>query len=176
MALRGKNIEITDALRDHVSKKLGKLEKYFEAPLNPQVSLEVEKDRHIVEVTVPINGMLLRGEVESEDMYASVDQVVDKLERQIHKYKTRINRRSRRTDDRRPLIEAATEEDLEDENGEPIVVKTKRFAIKPMDAQEAILQMNLLGHDFFVFTNSITEQVNVVYKRRDGNYGLIEPS
>lgn len=166
ITVRGKNIEITGPLRDYVEKKVGKIEKYLEGPLSATVTLNVEKGRHIVEVTVPINGMLLRGEEETEDMYASIDLVVEKLEKQIDKYKTRLNRKIRPQ-----IADTPAEKDL----AEPVIVKTKRFAIKPMAPDEAVMQMNLIGHDFFVFANAETNQVNVVYRRRDGNYGLIEP-
>lgn len=180
IAIRGKNIDVTDALRDHVERKLGRLEKYFYRPLSAQVTMLVQRGRHIVEVQIPIDGFLLRGEEASGDMYASVDQVVDKLERQIHKYKTRINRKLRRdgNNHRDALVEAspAPVATVEEEGEEQGLVKTKRFPVKPMEVDEAILQMNLLGHDFFVFTHSGTEQINVVYRRKDGGYGLIEPS
>lgn len=179
IALRGVNIETTGALKDYVRRKLGKLDKYFTQPPSAQVALSVEKERHIVEVTLSVDGMLLRAEEVSNDMYASVDLVVDKLERQIHKYKTRINRKARKEETIRLAVgnhaPSFEEEDFEFEDEEYKVVKSKRFALKPMDVQEAILQMNLLGHDFFVFANSESEEVNVVYRRHDGNYGLIEP-
>ncbi len=174
ITIRGKNIEVTPALRQHVERKIGKIGRYFETPLTAQVTLIVEKDRHIVEVTVPLDGMLLRGEDETDDMYASIDSVVDKLERQIRKYKTRVNRRVRRTEGKPLFVSSPDEEAVEYEEGR--VVKTKRFAVKPMDVEEAILQMNLLDHDFFVFANAETQEVNVLYKRKDGNYGLIEPN
>jgi len=167
----GKNIEITNALRDYATKRISKVSKYFENDIEAQVTMSVEKDRHIVEVTIPINGIILRGEEETGDMYSSIDMVVEKLEKQIHKYKTRINRKLRRT----ALANAEMEFASKNDDEEPKVVKTKRFAMKPMAVEEAILQMNLLGHDFFVFSNAETEEVNVVYKRRNGNYGLIEP-
>lgn len=176
IAIRGKNIEVTEALRDHVEKKLGRLAKYFYRPLSAQVMMQVERGRHIIEVQVPIDGMLLRGEESSADMYASVDQVVDKLERQIHKYKTKINRKLRRdgNNNRDVFVETpAPAAELSDE--EDRLVKTKRFPVKPMEVDEAILQMNLLGHDFFVFSNSGTDEINVLYRRKDGGYGLIEP-
>jgi len=147
------------------------LERYFENIDEAIATLSVEKERHIVEVTVPLNGgMLLRGEEETNDMYASVDLVMEKLERQIEKYKTKIARKMK---DGKLLDLAAGQEKAAEE--EPRLVRTKRFAMKPMPVEEAILQMNLLGHDFFVFSNAETEEVNVVYRRRDGNYGLIEP-
>lgn len=174
--VQGRNIDVTEALGTAVKKKLGKLEKYFqnEGPIEVQVTLQVQKERQIVEVTMFINGMVLRGEEESTDMYASIDMVADKLERQIHKYKTRINRRARDTGGK-PIFapEFMKTEPLEEEY--PQIVRTKRFAMKPMGVEEAVLQMELLGHDFFVFSNGDSEEVNVVYRRKDGNYGLIEP-
>jgi putative sigma-54 modulation protein len=183
LALRGRNIEVTPALRAYVARKLERLDKYFDQDLTAQVAMSVEKGRHIVEMTIPIDSLLLRGEEETEDMYASVDLAVDKLERQIHKLKTRLHRKLRRDDTlrvaglrsgdvpERPAEESPGAGDEE----EPRVVRTKRFALKPMTVDEAIVHMELLGHDFFVFRNAETEQVNVVYRRRSGNYGLIEP-
>ena len=171
ITVKGKNIAVTPALRQYVEKKLSKLERYFENIDEAIATLSVEKERHIVEVTVPLNGgMLLRGEEETNDMYASVDLVMEKLERQIEKHKTKIARKMK---DGKLLDLAAGQEKAAEE--EPRLVRTKRFAMKPMPVEEAILQMNLLGHDFFVFSNAETEEVNVVYRRRDGNYGLIEP-
>lgn len=166
--VRGKNIEVTPALRDYVEKRLGKLDRFLDQMGEAQATLVVEGDAQKIEVTIPVNGMLLRGEEATGDMYSSVDLVVEKIERQISRYKGKLNRRNGRS-----LPEPAGVERMEDET--PRVLKTKRFAIKPMPLDEAIMQMNLLGHDFFVFSNAETEQVNVVYKRKDGNYGLIEP-
>jgi len=165
----GKNINVTQALKDYAEKKVGKLERFFDAEVEAQVTLSVEKDRHIVEVTMPLNGMLLRGETETSDMYSSIDLVVDKLEKQIEKYKTKLSREIKK-----PPFKY-TSLDSKDVGDQPRIVKVKRFALKPMDVEEAVMQMELLGHDFFVFSNAETDQVNVVYKRRDGNYGLIEP-
>lgn len=174
ITFRGKNLDVTPALKEHATKRLGKLNRYFEQPLNAQVSLEVERGQHIVEVTIPVSGLILRGEMTSSDMYASLDQVIDKLERQVRKYKTRINRKSRSNGTLTAVIEP--ESAIDDGEDGPRLVKTKRFAIKPMDPDEAIMQMNLVGHDFFVFVNAESDEVNVVYRRRDGDYGLIEPS
>ncbi len=177
VAVRGKNMQITDSLKRYAEKRVGKLKKYFDIPLSAQVLMAVEKDRHIVEVTVPLDGMLLRGEEETGDMYSSIDLVVEKLEKQVEKFKTRIARRIKQNDNRQPLLTAGInvpEEDIRAE-GKPSIVKIKRFPIKPMDPEEAVMQMNLIGHDFFVFTNARTERVNVVYRRKDGDYGLIEP-
>lgn len=172
IAVRGKNINVTPALKDYAEKRLGKLEKYFNGA-DAQVNLSVAKENHIVEVTVLVNGLILRGEESTDDMYASIDLVVDKLEKQIDKYKTKLSRKIREGN-----IKTLVNDSLQrtpDEEDEPQVVRTKRFTMKPMPVEEAILQMNLVGHDFFVFINADTEQVNVIYRRKDRNYGLIEP-
>jgi len=177
ITLRGKNIDLTDALRDYVEKRLGKFDKYFQQPLVAQVTLSVERDRHIVEITIPINDIVLRGEEATGDMYSSIDLVVEKIERQVHKYKTRINRKLRETGGKglgELILEAASNNNNEAEDQR--VVKTKRFPLKPMIVDEAIMQMNLVGHDFFVFANADTDEINVVYRRKDGDYGLLEPN
>ena len=168
----GKNLEVTDALRQYAEKKVGKIGKFFEQePPNAQVTLSVERGVHVVDITISINGILLRGEEKSSDMYSSVDGAVEKIERQIHKFKTRINRKLREEN----RIISPTPNDTVEVTADPKIVRTKRFAIKPMSAEEAVMQMELLGHDFFVFFNPELEEVNVVYRRKDGNYGLIEP-
>jgi len=171
ISVRGKNVDVTDALRDYVLKKMKRLDRYFDGAGDGQATLSVERDQHRVEVTISVNGLLLRGEELSPDMYASIDLVTDKLEKQVDRYRTKIARRMRSA---APLpiisMEAADEGEAA-----PQVVRTKRFPMKPMNIEEAILQMNLIGHDFFVFNNSETELVNVVYRRKDGNFGLIEP-
>ena len=167
----GKNLEVTDALRDYAEKKVGKIAKFFAQPPTALVTLSIERGIHVVDITISINGLLLRGEEKSGDMYSSVDGAVEKIERQIHKYKTKINRKIREEYRIISPIPAGTVE----VTAEPKIVRTKRFAIKPMSAEEAVMQMELLGHDFFVFFNPDLEEVNVVYKRKDGNYGLIEP-
>jgi putative sigma-54 modulation protein len=182
--IRGNNLQVTDALKEFVERKLSRLEKYFdsEADLEAHVVMSVIKDEHKVEVTIPYPGLLCRAEESSEDMYASVDLVVEKLERQIRKYKTRVNRKSRQDAsfrntrkendyNRGTAASVVTDEEEMDLN----VVRPKRFHLKPMDTEEAILQMDMLGHNFFVFTNAITNEVNVIYRRKDGKYGLIEP-
>lgn len=175
VAVRGKNIEITSALREYVEKKLGKIEKFSDHPLNAQVNLYVERGRHIVEVTAGLSGLLLRGEEATADMYASIDLVADKLEKQVQKYRARLRRRKEAPASSSALeLAAASDEDLAAElDGK--VVKTKRFPVKPVPVDEAILQMDLVSHDFYVFVNSDTGKVNVVYRRRDGDYGLLEP-
>lgn len=180
--IRGHNLQVTDALRDFIERKLSKLERYFDnsAKVEALVSLDVLKDEHKVEVTIPFPGLLVRAEELSEDMYASVDLVVEKLERQIRKYKTRVNRRSRQdTGFRNTIKENASNKNIPvatvEEDDDYEIVRTKRFNLKPMDTEEAILQMELLGHNFFVYTNAVTDQVNVIYRRKDGKVGLIEP-
>src|SRR5690554_508678 len=169
--IQGKNLEVTKALQDYAEKKVAKISKFFEQePLEVQVTMAVERETHIVDITVSVNGLLLRGEEKTADMYSSIDGAVNKIERQVHKYKTKINRRLR--EDNRVVLPSRDETE---EAPEPVIVRTKRFAVKPMSVTEAVMQMDLLGHDFFVFFNADTDEVNVVYKRRGGNYGLIEP-
>ncbi len=177
--IRGKNIEVTDALKDYATKRLSKLEKYFDDVKEAQVALSVDSEGHKVEVTIPINGMILRGEEATDNMYSSIDLVEEKLEKQINKYRTKLYRKTRGAGFRKSVQEEI-EKDLklrgEQEAADAFnIVRTKRFALKPMDEEEAIMQMNLLGHNFFVFFNADTDEVNVVYKRKDCNYGLIEP-
>jgi putative sigma-54 modulation protein len=171
--VRGKNIEVTPALISYTEKKLGKLAKFFDKAKEIQVVMSVIRDEHIVEVTVILDGLILRGEESTGDMYASIDIVVEKLEKQVAKYKTRLNKSLRKKSVRAINEKMATAAVRDDE--EARVVRTKRFPLKPMSLEEAVLQMNLLGHDFFVFANSDSETVNVLYRRKDGNYGLIEP-
>ncbi|MDN4592720.1 ribosome hibernation-promoting factor, HPF/YfiA family [Polycladomyces subterraneus] len=178
--IRGNNLEVTEALRNFVEKKISRLEKYFDSPpsADAHIALSVIRDDHKVEVTIPFPGVLVRAEEKSADMYASIDLVVEKLERQIRKYKTKINRKLRQEGSlRSQLVENGNTPTLmEDEEEDPIqVVRTKRFQLKPMDVEEAIMQMEMLGHNFFVFANADTDEINVVYRRKDGRYGLIEP-
>lgn len=171
ITINGKNIEVSDYLRDLVTKKVAKLDKYFPEDTEAHVLLAVERNRHIVEVTIPYSGGIIRGEEVSGDMYASIDTVLAKVEKQINRHRTKLEK-SLRED-----AFAADYEDYQDdeEEEEHSVVRVKRFSIKPMDVEEAVLQMELLGHSFYVFENAEDGQVNVVYKRKDGNYGLIEP-
>lgn len=174
--IRGKHIEVTDALRDYTTKRLSKLEKYLDNAKGAQVALSVEGDRHKVEVTIPLNGMILRGEEATDDMYTSIDMVEEKLEKQIEKHKTKLYKHHRGVGLRKAIAEEIQGELAQNDVVEKFkVVRTKRFALKPMDEEEAIMQMNLLGHSFFVFFNAESEEVNVVYRRKDGNFGLIEP-
>lgn len=174
--IKGKNIEVTPALRTYAEEKIGKIQKRYNHIIKTEVEFIVEKNPSIsanqtVEVTLFTKGPIFRAKESSSDMYASVDVVLEKLERQVEKHKGKVYHNNRGSG---ALPEIAIAENSIAE--EPIrIVKTKQFAIKPMPPDEAIMQMNLLGHDFFVFTNSETEEVNVVYRRNDDNYGLIEP-
>jgi putative sigma-54 modulation protein len=174
ITIRGKNAAVTDALKSYLEKRLTKLTRYFDSIQEAQVTVSTVGDNYAVEVTVPLNGgMLLRGEEMSrENFYEAVDLVSEKLERQIRKQRTKLYRKFRHQGLKNLIAEMGETNKSEDE---PAVVKTKRFLMKPMPVDEAILQLNLLGHDFFVFSNAETGQVNVLYRRKDGNYGLIEP-
>ncbi len=171
LSLSGRNLEITDALRTYAEEKLGRLTKYLGNIVAAHVVLSVAKHRQIAEVTLRVRDLTIRAEESTQDLYSSIDLVVEKLERQILRYKERIVAHEGRGGIRQADL-PGTNEAAEDE---PAVVKTKRFAVKPAEVEEAILQMNLLGHSFYVFRNARTDEVNVLYRRRDGNYGLIEP-
>lgn len=187
ITVKGKRMEVSDGLKTYAEKKLGKLTKYFAHIQEVQITQSVERQWHVVEVTLQADGLLLRGEERTSDMYASIDQVFEKLERQLQKFKgKRILRPREETAHMREQMEDAATNTITEaapvelEPGEnPLdqirVVRTKRFAIKPMTPEEAAMQMELLGHDFFVFANAETEQTSVVYRRRQGDYGLIEP-
>lgn len=170
--ISGKNMQITEGLRDAVESKLERLDKYFYKAARVDVTMTVEKERQIIEVNVPFSGTIIRAEESTDDMYKSIDMVLDTLERLIRKHKTKLERQKHNGKTIR--FENIPYEDINTDN-EPQVVKTKRFAMKPMIQEEAILQMELLGHNFFVYKDADTEETNVLYKRKDGNYGLIEP-
>ena len=174
ISITGKNIAVSDYLNDLVNKKVGKLERYFPRDADVFVTLSVEKNRHIVEVTIPYEGGVIRGEEITGDMYASIDNVLDKLEKQIIRHRTRLEKCLRVGAVREIETRFGAELDEADEEG-PKIVRVKRFAIKPMSEEEAMLQIEMVGHSFYVFLNSETNQMNVLYKRKDGNYGLIEP-
>jgi putative sigma-54 modulation protein len=166
----GKNILLTDSLKNTVEKQISKLGKYFSSDINVRANLSVQVNTHIIEITIPINGVMIRAEEATDDMYKSIDYAVKKLEHQLIKYKRKLQKRDI---SKNFLLNDTFDESIEDSDAN--VVRTKRFAIKPMDIDEAILNMELLGHAFFVFRNSSSEEVNVVYKRKNESYGLIEP-
>lgn len=178
--VRGENIEVTEAIRSYVEKRISKLNKYFTDATQAiaHVNLKVYSNKDAkVEVTIPMPYLTLRAEETSPDLYASVDLVTDKLERQIRKFKTKINRKSREkglSEFADAAVLTTTEDDDETTAPDLTVVRTKRVSLKPMDSQEAILQMDMLGHNFFIFEDAETNGTSIVYKRRDGRYGLIE--
>jgi putative sigma-54 modulation protein len=177
--VRGENIEVTAAIRSYVEKKVGKIERYFKdvPESTAHVNLKTYSDKTAkVEVTIPLPYLVLRAEETSPDLYGSVDLVVDKLERQMRKYKTKINRKSREKGfEMRVPAGELLDENLEDELENNIdIVRTKRLSLKPMDSEEAVLQMNMLGHNFFIFEDAETNGTSIVYTRKDGKYGLIE--
>ena len=171
--ISGKNIEVTPGLKDSVISKLGKLERYFTPDTEIIVTLSVEKDRQKIEVTIPVKGDIIRSEQTSTDMYVSIDLVEEVIERQLRKYKNKLI--ARHQEGSAFKQEFFEEEPAIDSNDEIQIVRTKKFGIKPMFPEDACVQMELLGHVFFVFSNAETEEVNVVYKRKTGTFGLIEP-
>lgn len=169
--ISGKNIEVTEGLRSAVTEKLGKLEKYFTPDTDVNVTLSVEKERQKIEVTIPVKGSLIRSEQVSNDMYVSIDLVEEVIERQLRKYKNKIiDKKQEASNFQKAYIE---NDYLEDEDIR--IIRTKKFGIKPMVPEDACVQMELLGHNFFVFRNAESGEVNVVYKRKGDTYGLIEP-
>lgn len=170
--ITGRNIEVTEGLRSAVESKLGKLEKYFDRDTDVYVTLNVEKERQKIEVTIPVKGNIIRAEETSSDMYVSIDLVEEVIERQLKKYKKKI------IQSKQSAAASFTQDYLDndyEEEAEVKIVRSKRFGIKPMDPEEACIQMELLGHNFYVFSNAETGEVNVVYKRKGNTYGLIEP-
>lgn len=167
----GRNIEVTPGLKAAVEEKIGKLEKYFNPDTEVHVTLSVEKERQKIEVTIPVKGSIIRSEQVSNDMYVSIDLVEEIIERQLKRYKNKL------VDSKQNAV-SFTKEYVDEEYDDPEaikIVRTKKFAVKPMDPEEACIQMELLGHNFFVFRNGDTDEVNVVYKRKNNTYGLIEP-
>jgi ribosome hibernation promoting factor len=172
LRVKGRGVEVTDALRSYAEKRLGRLERQLP---DPQIELQLSaennpsiRDSHVAEATVRTKGPVLRARESSHDMRASIDQLTDKLERQVTRYREKRGRR------RRASRQAPPDEGIPMDE-EPQIVRTKQFTVKPMTAEEAVLQLELVGHDFFVFRNADSEEVNIVYRRREGGYGLIEP-
>jgi putative sigma-54 modulation protein len=179
MHIRGENhLDITPALRQYLEKKLGRVERYLEQPDEAEltVTMSVVRDVHTIEVMIPFSHVMLRAEERSNDMYASIDLVIDKLEKRLDKFKHKIDQKGahkgKGDNGRVKDLAKASYEDLSEQVEH--VVRVKEFEMKPMAVDEAILQMDMLGHDFFVFSNAESEEVNVVYRRRDGQYGLIQ--
>ena len=171
--ISGKNITVSDYLRRVTGKKARKLERYFKPDTEMQVTLSIEKSRHIAEITVVAEGVVLRAEEATGDLYSSIDVALKQLERQMRKHRTKLAKRLHE--------EAFSEDTVYDyydeafDEDEPQIVRNKKFALRPMTEEDAAVQLELLGHNFYVFRNAYSNEVNVIYKRADGNYGLIEP-
>ena len=172
ITISGKNMDITPSLREAIQEKLGKLDRYFTPDTDVHVTLSVEKERQKIEVTIPVKGRIIRSEQVSNDMYVSIDLVEEVIERQLKRYKGKLQDKYQAGGDLAGLFA----QDDEDEDYDIRIVRTKSFAVKPMDPEEACMQMDLLGHNFYVFLNAETDEVNVVYKRKGNTYGLIEPT
>ena len=175
--VRGENIEVTSAIRDYIEKKVSKLEKYLDQNINAtaHVNLKTYPDKTAkVEVTIPLPYLVLRAEETSTDMYGSIDLVTDKLERQIRKYKTKVNRKSREKGLKNLEFIPSDNDGTDGQDDELKIVRTKQVSLKPMDPEEAVLQMDMLGHNFFIFQDAETNGTSIVYRRNDGRYGLIE--
>lgn len=171
--IHGDKVKVTEAIKNHIEEKIGRLDKYFENPenLTANVLVKVQGFDQIVEVTIPAKKFILRGEVREKDLYAAIDLVSDKLERQIRKNKTRMKRNNKKS----PVVDFVMDFEIEEtEQDETKVVKRKVIEMKPMSEEEAVLQMNLLDHSFYIFKDAISNEVAVVYKRQDGDYGIIE--
>ena len=169
----GKNIDVTPGLREAVESKLGKLERYFTPNTEIHVTLSVQKGHQKIEVTIPVKGGMVRSEQESSDMYVSIDLVEEVIERQLRKYKNKLVAREQEGGNFKQ--ESFEEDDKIEDAGEIKIVRTKKFGFKPMYPEDACVQMELLGHDFYVFCNAESDEVNVVYRRKNGTFGLIEP-
>ena len=173
ITITGRNIDLTPGIKNAVEEKLSKLEKFFKPETDVHVTLSVEKERQKIEVTIPTKGHTIRAEEVSNDMYVSIDLVEETLERQLIKYRTKII--SKKMNAAASFKAEYLEENIEEEEEEIKIVRSKRYDLKPMYPEDACIQMELLGHDFFVFVNAETDEVNVVYKRKANTYGIIEP-
>lgn len=178
LIIKGKQIEVTDSVDNYIRKKMNKLEKYYDQIIEAVATISMEKNRHKFEVTLQAKKSIIRAEEESDSIFNSIDRVVERLERQIIKYKEKLyskygNEYNKEKASEIPAGEEIIVENPTDQNRK--IVRIKRFVIKPMSPEEAGLQMELLGHSFYVFSNEETAQLNVIYKRKDGDFGLIEP-
>ena len=172
-----RHMEPSEALKSYAEEKLERVKKYIDEPIVVQVFLTVEKIRHSAEVTITAKGITIKAAEETNDMYASVDAVADKIERQLRRFKERIKAHKPSSDTRERQVQKSIVEaqNIEESDSAPVVIKTKSFSMKPMSVEEAVMQMELLHKDFLVYTEASTENINVVYRRKDGNYGLIAP-
>ena len=169
--ISGKNIDVTEGLKEAIYEKIGKLERYFTPETEVHVTLSVEKERQKIEITIPMKGNIVRAEQVSYDMYVALDLVAEIIESQLRNYKKKLVDQQQTA---ASLSKAFVEEEIHDDD-EIKIIRSKRFAMKPMDPEEACIQMDLLGHNFYVFRNAETDEVNVVYKRKGNTFGLIEP-
>ena len=180
--IHGENLTITDAIRNYIEEKIGKLERYFNNVPNATAHVKVKTYQNSttkIEVTIPLKNVTLRAEERHDDLYAGIDLINSKLERQVRKYKTRVNRKNRKNDEQEAFASLPEEKEAEnlqndDNDSEIEIIRSKNFSLKPMDSEEAVLQMDLLGPDVFIFTDRETDGTSIVYKRKDGKYGLIE--
>ena len=171
--IRGKNMDVTPAIKSYIEEKVGRLDKYLESPsdVSASIVIKVRGKEQIIEVTIPVNKIILRGEESHDDLYAAIDLVSDKIERQIRKNKTKLKKRKEKNN----FVDFNYEFEIDkDEEKDETIVKRKTIEMKPMNEEEALLQMDLLGHEFFVFKNTDSECVSILYKRKDGNYGIID--
>lgn len=170
--IHGKKLEVTESIKGYIENKIGRLDKYFDNPDNitATVVIKLVGKKQVVEVTINTHSFVIRGEESNSDLYASIDLVSDKIERQIRKNKTRMHKKINKD----KIIDFNLSYESEPEEKNDVIVKRKKIETKPMDEEEAILQMELLGHDFFVFKNANTDEFNIIYKRKEGNYGIIE--
>ena len=178
IAVTFRHMDASEAVRAYAEEKVARVKKYIEEPIDAQVFLSVEKKiRHKAEVTIIAKGITIKGSEETNDMYAAVDAVVDKIERQLKRYKEKI-KEHKPTSGRERQVEkrVVAAESIDEGGGEPVIIRSRSFPVKPMSVEEAVMQMDLLHKDFLVFTDAGTDSINVIYRRRDGNYGLIEPT
>lgn len=175
ITVTGRHFEISDALRQHIEGKVQKLVRYLDEITAAHVVLSVEKHRHLAELTLEANGNQIRGLEETHDMYESVDAVIEKVERQTRRFKQKESKKGRGVRGSDMIVEEGAEDEMPEKTSAPKVVRSQVVAVKPMSIDEASMQMELIDDDFLAFMNSQTNQMNVMYRRRDGNYGLIEP-
>jgi len=171
-----RHLDPSDALKSYAEEKLERVNKYIDEPVVAQVFMTVEKIRHCAEVTITAKGITIKASEETNDMYSAIDAVVDKIERQLRRYKERIKKHKPASESlARQVKKTVVAAESIDQQQEPVVIRTNTFSIKPMSVDEAVMQMDLLHKDFLVFTDAVTDSISVVYRRKDGNYGLIEP-
>lgn len=177
IAVTFRHMEVSEPVRAYVEEKLSRVKKYIEEPIDAQVALSVEKKiRHSAEVTIVAKGITIKGSEETNDMYAAIDLVVDKIERQLKRYKEKIKAHKPSPERGREVQKTViAAESIEEGTGQPTIIRTRSFPVKPMSVEEAVMQMDLLHKDFLVYTDSTSEEINVVYRRKDGNFGLIVP-